>query len=73
MTTLSFNSVPTDPFSNQGGLDTEVTRIKLLIDTIENYGVHKRFLFQVDDLYQKNNMAKVVRCLEEIEKLVSKK
>lgn len=69
MTTLSFNSVPSDPFSNTGGLAPEVTRINNLIQTIENYGVDKKFLFKVEDLYEKKNVPKVVRCLEEIEKL----
>jgi hypothetical protein len=29
-------------------------------------------MFTVDDLYKKNNIAKVTRCLEEIDKLVRK-
>ena len=70
MTTLSFNSVPSDPYSNIGGLNPEITRIKTLIETIENYGVDKQFLFAVEDLYEKQHIPKVVRCLEEIEKLV---
>jgi hypothetical protein len=67
MTTLSFNSVPSDPFGGSG----VVTRIKTLIETIENYGVDKKFLFTVEDLYEAKHIPKVVRCLEEIEKLVS--
>lgn len=70
MTTLNFNSIPTDPFSNYGGLHPEVTRIQLLIETIENYGVKKKFIFTVKDLFQKYNIPKVTRCIEEIEKLV---
>lgn len=70
MTTLSFNSVPSDPFSNIGGLNPEITRIKTLIETIENYGVDRKFLFSVEDLYEKKHVPKVVRCLQEIEKLV---
>ncbi len=72
MTTISFNSVPSDPFSKTGGgLKPEVTRIKTLIETIENYGVDRKYLFHVDDLFEKQHIPKVVRCLEQIEKLVS--
>ena len=70
MTTLSFNSVPSDPYSNMGGLNPEVTRIKTLIETIENYGVDRKYMFTVEDLYEKKHTPKVVRCLQEIEKLV---
>jgi len=69
MTTLDFNSIPRDPFSKFGGTDPEVSRIKLLIKAIETYGVKPKFMFTVDDLYKKNNIAKVTRCLEEIDKL----
>ena len=31
MTTLDFNSIPRDPFLNFGGMDPDVSRIKLLI------------------------------------------
>ena len=37
---------------------------------IETYGVKPKFMFTVDDLYKKNNIAKVTRCLEEIDKVV---
>ena len=70
MTTLSFNSVPSDPYSNQGGLNPEITRIKTLIETMGNYGVDKKYLFSAEDLYEAKNIPRVVRCLEEIEKLV---
>ena len=70
MTTLDFNSVPSDPYSKKGGLDPEVTRIKTLIEAIGNYGVDKKYLFAVEDLYGAKHIPKVVRCLEEIEKLV---
>ena len=72
MTTLDFNSVPHDPFSNKGGSDPDTTRIKQLIEAIENYGVKKKFIFVIEDLRKKRNIPKVTRCLEEIEKLVSK-
>merc|ERR1711862_938279 len=69
LTTLDFNSVPSDPFTNLGGLNPEVTRIKTLIEAIENYGVDKKYLFTVEDLFEKKHIPRVVRCLEEIEKL----
>ena len=71
MTTLNFNSVPNDHFSNFGGTGVETSRIKLLIGAIENYGVDQKFIFTVDDLYKKKNIPKVTRCLEEVDKLVS--
>ena len=67
---MDFNSVPSDPFTNLGGLNPEVTRIKTLIEAIENYGVDKKYLFTVEDLFEKKHIPRVVRCLEEIEKLV---
>ena len=73
MTTLDFNSVPSDPFTNLGGLNPEVTRIKTLIEAIENYGVDKKYIFTVEDLFEKKHIPRVVRCLEEIEKLVKTK
>ena len=68
MNTLSFNAIPNDPYSHIG-CDPELGRIKSLIETLENYGVKKKFLFQVDDLYKMRNIPKVTRCIEEIEKL----
>ena len=70
LTTLDFNSVPSDPYSNLGGLNPEITRIKTLIEAIENYGVDKKYIFTVEDLFEKKHIPRVVRCLEEIEKLV---
>ena len=72
MTTLSLNSVPNDPFGGIGS-NPEVARIKLLIEALENYGVDKKFIFQVDDLHRKKNIPKVVKCLGEVEKLVNTK
>ena len=72
MTTLDFNSVPSDPFSMiSGGSNTERLRIQTLIDSMTNYGVPQKFLFKVEDLLDKYNIPKVVRCLEEVEKLVN--
>ena len=72
MTTLDFNSVPSDPFSMMGGgSNTERLRIQKLIEALEYYGVPKKFLFSVEDLLNKYNIPKVVRSLEEVELLVS--
>eukprot|EP00095_Tigriopus_kingsejongensis_P002771 maker-scaffold588_size129673-snap-gene-0.12 protein:Tk02771 transcript:maker-scaffold588_size129673-snap-gene-0.12-mRNA-1 annotation:"PREDICTED: myophilin-like" len=68
MTTLSFNSVPSDPYGSAGEKPEE-TRVRNLVETIHNYGVDKKFLFQVDDLWEGKNIPKVVRCLEEIAEL----
>ena len=62
--------MPSDPYSNTGGLNPEVTRIKTLIEAIENYGVERKYIFSVEDLFEKKHIPRVVRCLEEIEKLV---
>ena len=53
------------------GNDAEISRIKTLISAIGNYGVDKKYLFAVEDLHQAKHIPKVVRCLEEIEKLVN--
>ncbi len=70
MLTLSFNSVVNDPFGSAGERP-EVTRIRDLIQSIANYGVESKYIFTVADLWEKKNTPKVVRCLEEIERLVS--
>ena len=68
MTTISFNSVPaSDPFSIPG---SNKDRIKTVLESIENYGVDKKFLFSVEDLHDAQHIPRVVRCLEQIEKLV---
>ena len=53
------------------GNDVEISRIKTLISAIGNYGVDKKYLFAFEDLHQAKHIPKVVRCLEEIEKLVT--
>ena len=63
--------MPSDPYSNTGGLNPEITRIRTLIEAIENYGVERKYIFKVEDLFEKKHIPRVVRCLEEIEKLVS--
>ena len=72
MTTLSFNSVPSDPFTEAvSGPDQDVRRVKSLVETIQNYGVDKKYIFAAEDLWEGKNIPKVVRCLEEVEKFVS--
>ncbi len=70
MTTLSFNSVEADPFGSAGE-NPDQTRIRNLIDAIVNYGVDRKNVFTVSDLYERKNIPKVVKCLEDIETLVS--
>ena len=69
MTTISLNSVPLEPFP-RAGEHPEETRIRNLLITMTNYGVQPKFLFTVDDLWTGRNIPKVVRCMEEVEKLV---
>lgn len=69
MTTLSFNSIPNDIFESCGE-KPELTRIRNVIESLGNYGVEKQFLFSVDDLWLKKDTEKVVKCLEQVEKLV---
>ena len=71
MTTLAFNSVPKECFGAVG-IDPEIERIEAVIETMRNYGVPKKFLFDIDDLYKKKNVEKVLRCIEEVEKLARK-
>ena len=68
MNTLSFNAIPNDRYAAIG-VSPEIERIRSLIETLENYGVKKKFLFKTDDLYKMQNIPKVTRCIEEIEKL----
>ena len=69
MTTLCFNSVENDPFSNLG-CSPEEKRIQQLRTQILDYGVEQKYMFTVDDVFQKKNTPKVIRCLEEVAKLV---
>ena len=71
MTTLDFYSVPKDCFRAEG-TNAEIERLRTVIETMKNYGVPKIFLFDIDDLYEKKNVEKVLRCLEEVEKLARK-
>ena len=47
-------------------------RIKDARTSIIDYGVDEKFVFKVEDVLHKRNTPKVVRCLEEVAKLVSK-
>ena len=69
MTTLCFNSVENDPYSNMG-CSPEEKRIQQLRAQILDYGVDAKYIFSVEDVLLKRNTPKVVRCLEEIAKLV---
>lgn len=71
MTTLCFNSVENDPYGNAGS-SPEEARIKQLQAQILFYGVDPKYIFQVDDILHKKNTPKVIRCLEEVAKLVKK-
>ncbi len=70
MTTLCFNSIENDPYGNAGS-SPEETRIKQLRLQILDYGVDPKYVFQVDDVLHKRNTPKVIRCLEEVAKLVN--
>ena len=70
MTTLDFNSVERDKYK-QKGTDPAKERIENVIKAILQYGVHPKYVFKVDDVLHKRNTPKVVRCLEEVAKIVS--
>ena len=69
MTTLCFNSVECDPFPTSG-CSPEEKRVQSLRSQILDYGVDQKYIFQVDDIIKKKNTPKVIRCLEEVAKLV---
>ena len=71
MTTLDFYSVPKECFK-AAGTNAEMERIQTVIETMRNYGVPKKFLFAIEDLYEEKDMEKVLRCIEEVEKLARK-
>ena len=70
MTTLDFNSVERDKYK-QAGTDPAKERIENVQKAILNYGVNPKYLFKVEDVLCKSNTPKVVRCLEEVAKIVS--
>ena len=69
MTTLDFNSVEKDKY--KCGSNPAKDRIESVQAAILNYGVEPKFLFKVDDVLYKKNTPKVIRCLEEVAKIVS--
>ena len=70
MTTLDFNSVERDKYK-QAGRDPAKERIENVQKAILNYGVDPKYLFKLEDVLEKKNTPKVVRCLEEVAKIVS--
>ena len=70
MTTLDFNSVERDKYK-QKGKDPAKERIENVQKAILNYGVDPKYLFKLEDVLDKKNTPKVVRCLEEVAKIVS--
>ena len=70
MTTLDFNSVEMDKYKQKGS-DPARERIVHVIKAILSYGVHPKYVFKVDDVLLKTNTPKVIRCLEEVAKIVS--
>jgi hypothetical protein len=69
MTTLCFNSVEVDRYSNMG-CSPEEKRLQQLRTQVLDYGVDQKFIFSVEDIFLKRNTPKVIRCLEEVAKLV---
>lgn len=69
MTTLCFNSVENDPYITRGQ-SVEEQRAQQIIQQILDYGVDAKYVFKPDDLIKKTNTPKVIRCLEEVAKLV---
>ena len=70
MTTLDFNSVEKGIYK-QAGRDAAKERIENVRRAILNYGVDPKYLFKLEDVLEKKNTPKVVRCLEEVAKIVS--
>lgn len=68
MTTLDFNSVERDKYK-QAGRDPAKERIENVQKAILNYGVDPKYLFKLEDVLEKKNTPKVVRCLEEVAKI----
>ena len=70
MQTLDYNSVEVDKYKQKGS-DPSKKRIESVIKAILSYGVHPKYVFKVEDVLLKTNTPKVVRCLEEVAKIVS--
>ena len=71
MTILCFNSIESDAFSHDVISQDSNARVKQLIKQIRDYGVEEKFIFQVEDVTEKKRIPKVVRCLEEVAKIVN--
>ena len=69
-TTLCFNSIERDQWSSFG-CSPEDQKVKDVRNQILHYGVDQKYLFRLEDVTKKMNTPKVVRCLEEVAKLVS--
>ena len=70
MTTLNFNSVEKKMYK-QAGRDPAKEKIEMVQKAILNYGVDPKYVFKLEDVLEKKNTPKVVRCLEEVAKIVS--
>ena len=70
MTTLDFNSVEKVKFK-QNGVDRARARLESVLKAVVNYGVEPKYIFTVEDILKKKNTPKVIRCLEQIAKIVS--
>ena len=46
-------------------------RIREIIAQISDYGVEEKYIFTVEDVLEKKRPNKIIRCLEEVRKLVS--
>lgn len=69
MTSIVFNSVPTEDIDCNWGSNPAYERVTSLIREIRRYGVID--IFEPEDLIEKRNIAKVTKCLAQLSKLVS--
>ena len=70
LTRLCFYSNKRDQWSSFG-CSPEDQKVKDVRNQILHYGVDQKYLFRLEDVTKKMNTPKVVRCLEEVAKLVS--
>ena len=54
------------------GCSPDEQRVKDVRTQILDYGVKEKYLFRLEDVTKKLNTPKVIRCLEEVAKLVRK-
>lgn len=69
MTSIVFNSVPLEEISCDWGSNPALHRIKSLVREIKRYGVTE--VFEVEDLLERRNIAKVTKCLAQLSKLAA--